>query len=110
MSAAGVLIIDCEGGELHPDLRTYSNYRQAGPRRLRTCWVTPEIWLHVLKQGTLHTEIVANALPEDASLLRARYDSERRAFCLVLESESFDPVPPGDPIPEHPPVEFRVVR
>ncbi len=75
-----------------------------GGRRRALLRVTPEL---LLWMGSGMFEVVANPLPEDAVMTGAFYDGERDTFTLVVESESFAPVTPGDLLPDLTPPTIR---
>jgi len=88
----------CEGPEQHP-------------ARHRALYISPEIWLSLLEEGAkLRADVTQNGIPIGAKLVRATYLELRHAFCLIIEHESFEPVPAGRPIPEHPDVQLRRVE
>ena len=75
--------------------------------RLRIMKVDPRLFLDVIVAlGSQHAagkRVAENALPEDVCCVRAYVDdSPWPTICLVLESESFQPVGYGKEIPEMP--------
>lgn len=66
-------------------------------RRLARFSITPEIFV-ALGRGVF--EVVENSLLDDAHLVGAFYDDSRHQFAVIVESERFDPVGDGEPLPE----------
>jgi len=58
--------------------------------------VTPELLAH-MAVGTFR--VVKNAVPEDARVVGAGYDSERACCELFLTHPSFAHITEGDPVP-----------
>ncbi len=50
--------------------------------------------------------VCQGALPVGGKLVRAFYDADTDLFCLVVESDTYDPVPEGDLIPNAPPMQI----
>ena len=72
------------------------------PRRLALLLVTPELLIGICQHGLNKCRIAANPLPADARFVSVGWDEQRNAIALTLESESFDLVAPGDPLPDCP--------
>ena len=70
------------------------------PRRLALFLVTPELFVEIGKHGLSKCRVAANPLPADARFVSVGWDAQRSAIALTLESESFDLVAPGDPLPD----------
>ena len=66
-------------------------------RRWARCLSAPETLVFV---GGGPFDVADNPLPRDVKIIASFYDQDRAAFCVVLESASFAPVPPGAAIPE----------
>jgi len=73
-------------------------------RRLKMVRVSPEcIAILCLKdsENNKFTLSIKSEIPKDAVLIETgHFDTQRRVFFFVFEHESFDPVWPGDLIPE----------
>lgn len=69
--------------------------------------VTVQFLIEACKEarGMRGLTVTKHALPEDAQFVRAGYD-ETGALHIVLTSESFADVPPGDRLPVLPAPEF----
>ena len=79
-------------------------------RRLRYVPITAALWMDLLKKHQPHVsvELVDNALPADARLVR--YGADAFGYInLIVESIDFDEVIDGDDIPRHPTPTFRRV-
>lgn len=72
------------------------------PRRLALFLVTPEFFMEIGKRGLQKCRVAANPLPADARFVSVGWDGERGVIALTLESESFDLVAPGEPLPDWP--------
>jgi len=84
--------IDLETLESLPDDITAS-----GGRRLKSVRLAPEVLPLLLKNGDVR---VVSSIPEDAKGVIWGLSHDRRTILLVLESESFEPVPIGEMPPE----------
>lgn len=55
-----------------------------------TLLVSPELFIDIFKgAGPCSFEVIANALPEDATVVDVKYVNSRRQIAIDLESESF---------------------
>lgn len=57
-----------------------------------------EIYLMALIMGTL--EINMSSLPEDVWMIRCGWDERTLGIFIILQSESYEPVPQGEIIPQ----------
>ena len=69
-------------------------------RRWRVLLVDPSVLFHI---GPYDPEswyrLKPGQIPQDARVSSVHYDAVRHAWCLVLESDEFEPVAVRDPIP-----------
>lgn len=72
------------------------------PRRLAVILMTPEIFMEAFRHGVQQTTVPEQSLPKDARFFSVVWDRGRDRIALTLESESFDLVAPGDPLPDWP--------
>lgn len=77
---------------------------RTGHRRLVR--ISPEGLLMLIKHGG---RPATNELPFDTDIVSSGFDLERNAITLIVESQAFDLVADGEPIPMHPPITFRAV-
>lgn len=76
-------------------------------RRWARLFVAPEL-IFALARGRF--EVVRNAIPDDATLVRAAYDAERGDFVLIVAHPSFAPIAHADLLPILPPPIIEIVR
>lgn len=66
-------------------------------RRLKSIRITPEVLPLLLKTGDVRIDSV---IPDDAKGVMWGLSHDKRTILLILESESFEPVPIGEMPPE----------
>lgn len=72
-------------------------------RRLRRVRVNAKMYVDVMKDGwATGVHVIANALPVDAGVVACSFEMTTLWVWIIVESESFDPVPDGEVIPIHP--------
>jgi len=81
-------------------------------RRLAVLRITPEFLVGILQPWSRDVrwmQIVDNPLPADARVLNVHNDFGTQEVSIVLESETFAPVNPGELVPILPDVIFRAL-
>ena len=66
------------------------------PMRIKRLLISPEIFMFFQKGKY---EVEGKSLPDDAKFVRAHYNGENNWFVIVVESQEFEPLYPGDEIP-----------
>ena len=74
--------------------------------RLRYVTVTVGLFVEAMKHGISAVDVIENALPEDARLVRYGFDDIGR-INLIIESAEFDELDEGAVVPSHPQPVFR---
>jgi hypothetical protein len=79
-------------------------------RKIKRVEITPEVLVNMLKGGTW--TITENPLPEDARLCGAGilpfdFDYKKGVVVLIVESETYEPVPVGEIIETAPLTVFK---
>lgn len=75
-------------------------------RRRKIAYATPEAILGLTNQrieagdGRSCYVPIVRGLPADAQVVAVNFDPSRHAFALAIESEAFEPVHPGQVLPE----------
>ena len=70
------------------------------PIRAKIMRVSPAMLFYLLTEKEIHRELLTE-IPDDLKLVGCfMRDYENGAICLVVESESFEPVPFGKMIPD----------
>lgn len=77
--------------------------------RIRRLRVSADFLVNLCKGGGPITRCTRNALPADACFVQAGHDGDGNLNLLIASAE-FEDVPDQAPIPEHPAVEFSVLR
>jgi hypothetical protein len=101
-----------------PEAAEESNLLDVNERRYKILQVSPEFLVSLTKYDKPVTfEVFENALPQDAKLVGVSpsspafyFEGSRYVVALVVESESFEPVPVGVPLPFLNPPSFRVLK
>lgn len=73
---------------------------EADSNRLKIICLPPALLLQMLTSPP-SCWMTAEGIPADVRVLDCGYSFERRAFYLVVQHPSFDPVPEGEIIPSH---------
>jgi len=70
------------------------------PRHLALYAFTPELLIGMCQNTKkTTTQVTANAIPEDAEIVRCNYNSPMNRFEILVEHPSFPMVRPGDVVP-----------
>lgn len=72
--------------------------------RRKVLRVSADLLVALFTAGRRSYEVVENALPDDAKVVGARYDSLRDEWEIAIESETFEPVEIAVPLPEMRPI------
>ena len=96
---------------------------QDGWNRVKVVWLDPNVIIDVLNWCNMQEQDEPTysylrlpddcAVPRDAKVVSVWFNHDRRCFGINVQHSSFDPVPPGDMVPElHPSVSWmtKVVK
>lgn len=71
-------------------------------RRFRRVHISAAGVVEMMTRGASAVDVVANPLPEDATLIGMAVDPDQRGVWVIVHSKTFDDVPHGALIPVHP--------
>lgn len=79
-------------------------------KRVAVMEVSPAFLVNTCKAGRRCVEVIDNPLPDDATVAGAEYDTVRGIWRIVVESASFEEVPPHASLPVLPVTVFRAIE